>query len=60
MKPLMVLGLVEVDSMKHLLNLYECIIIVVLAPIILLPEMAYFVGDRAICWVETMVGEIRL
>ena len=46
--------------MKHLLNIYECILIVVLAPIILLPEMAYFVGDRAICWVEMMVGEIRL
>jgi len=38
--------------MKHLLNLYECILIVVLAPIILLPEMAYFMGDRAILWVE--------
>ena len=58
MKPLMVLGLVEVDSMKHLLNLYECIIIVVLAPIILLPEMAYFVYVRAIEKAEMMVGEL--
>ena len=46
--------------MKHLSNLYECILIVLCVAFVLLPEMAYFVGDRAICWVEMMVGELRL
>jgi len=44
--------------MKHLLNLYECILIVCLVPILLLPEMAYFVYVRAIEKVEMMVGEL--
>lgn len=37
---------------KLLDNLTETIIIVLLAPIIILPEMAYFIGDRVIFWAE--------
>lgn len=37
---------------KRLDNLTELIIIVCLAPIIILPELAYFIGDRAILWAE--------
>ena len=43
---------------KLLDNLIEAIIIVCLLPIILLPELAYFIGDRAIKKIEIMVGEL--
>jgi len=44
--------------MKHLTNLFETIIIVLLAPVILLPEMAYFIGDRAINKIKNVMGEL--
>ena len=44
--------------MKHLLNLYECILIVLLIAVLLVPKMAYFVYVRAIEKVEEMVGEL--
>ena len=43
---------------KLLDNLTELIIIVLLTPIIILPEMAYFIGDRTIKKIEIMISEL--
>jgi len=43
---------------KLLDNIQETIIIVLLAPIIILPELAYFIGDRARDKVVDMVREV--
>jgi len=44
--------------MKHLLNLYEAILIVLLIAVLLFPEMLYFVVVRAIDKVREVVGEV--
>ena len=44
--------------MKHLLNLYEAILIVLLIAVLLVPEMLYFVVDRAIEKVREVAGEV--
>ena len=45
--------------MKHLSNLYECILIVLLIAVLLVPEILYSCLLRARDKVEEMVGEIR-
>jgi len=44
--------------MKHLSNLYEAIIIVLLIAVLLVPEMIYFVVDRAIEKAREVAGEV--
>ena len=44
--------------MKHLSNLYECIIIVFLIAVLLVPEMVYFAMTRARDKVVDMAGEL--
>jgi len=44
--------------MKHLLNLYEAILIVLLIAVLLFPEMLYFAVDRAIEKAREMAGEV--
>jgi len=45
--------------MKHLLNLYEAIIIVLLIAVLLVPEMIYFAVDRAIEKVREVAGKYK-
>jgi len=44
--------------MKHLSNLYELIIIVLLIAVLLVPKMLYFAVDRAIEKIQEVVGEL--
>ena len=44
--------------MKHLLNLYEAILIVLLIAVLLVPEMLYFAVDRTIEKVKEVEGEV--
>jgi len=44
--------------MKHLLNLYEAILIVLLIAVLLVPEMLYFVVVRAIEKAREVAGEV--
>jgi len=44
--------------MKHLLNIYEAIIIVLLIAVLLIPEMLYFAVDRAIVKIQEVAGEL--
>jgi len=44
--------------MKHLLNIYEFIIIVLLIAVLLVPEMLCFAVDRAIEKLQEVVGEL--
>ena len=44
--------------MKTLSNIYECIIIVLLIVVLLVPEMLYFAVDRAIEKIQEVAGEI--
>jgi len=44
--------------MKHLSNIYEAIIIVLLIAVLLVPEMLYFAVDRAIEKIQEVTGEL--
>ena len=44
--------------MKHLSNIYEAIIIVLLVAVLLVPEMLYFAVDRAIEKIQEVAGEL--
>jgi len=44
--------------MKTLSNIYECIIIVLLVAVLLVPEMLYFAVDRAIEKIQEVAGEL--
>ena len=44
--------------MKTLSNIYECIIIVLLIVVLLVPEMLYFAVDRAIEKIQEVAGEL--
>ena len=44
--------------MKTLSNIYECIIIVLLIVVLLVPEMLYFAVDRTIEKVQEVAGEL--
>jgi len=45
-------------QMKHLTNIYEAIIIVLLIAVLLVPEMLYFAVDRAIEKAREVAGEL--
>ena len=44
--------------MKNITNFFECLIIVCLAVLIVLPEIAYSITLRAIDWVENVISEL--